>query len=478
MIYIRMIAEKRPASTLSRGLTRQTVSHHLSVELNEIAKLALPVALTQVGQIVMMTTDLIFIGRIGPEFLAAAALAGRVYLLSFIFGAGVLTAIAPLAAQAFGAHNRAVVRRSLRMGLWAASLLSFPIIAFALRGEQVLVALGQKAEAARVAQQYLFGLAWGAAPALWFQAIRIFMGAVNRPEPVLWTTLAAIPINALLVHLLIYGKFGLPRLELFGAGLATTLVNCGTCLTILFFAQTRRPFRDYHVLAHLWRVDWPLMRQLIVIGAPSSMASLIMYGLFSAAALLAGLVNTSALAAHQIAAQVAGILFTISLGISTAAAVRVSHAVGRNDGPGIKRAGMVAILLGIVIASMLTLAVVAARLEIAAVFLGESAEHADTTIRLAAKLLLVGASFFITDAVQIIAAGGLRGLKDTRLPLVFAAIAYWVIGFSLSYVLGLRGGLGAIGIWIGLSIATTVNAVFLFLRFHLLANRLAVQSQR
>lgn len=456
------------------GLARRPTDNRLAVELSETAKLAWPMVLTQVGQVIMMTTDLAFIGRIGSEALAAAALASRVYLVSFTLGATLLAAIAPLAAQAFGADNLRIVRRSLRMGLWAAPLLSLPIMAFALRGEQILLVFGQEPDMARLAQQYLFGLTWGAAPALWFQAIRSFMGAVNRPEPILWITLAATPVNAVLAYLLIYGKLGLPRLELFGAGLATTLVNCGTCLASLYFAKMRHPFRDYHALAHLWRFDWPSMRQLIVIGAPISIASFIMYGLFLAMALLAGLISICALAAHQIAAQVAAILFMISFGISMAAAVRVSHAVGRKDARGIKRAGLAAMLLGIAIAAMLTLAIIIARFGIAKLFLDESAGDADATIRLAAKLLLVGSSLFIADSAQSVAAGGLRGLRDTRAPLLLGCIAYWIIGFSLSYVLSVKMGLGVIGIWTGLSIGTTVYAVLLVARFQLLANRFAL----
>ncbi|KRR09897.1 MATE family efflux transporter [Bradyrhizobium valentinum] len=466
------IAEPNPISGSRPGLTKWAASHHLAVELSETAKLALPIVLTQVGQIAMITTDLALIGRIGPEALAAAALASRVYLVSFTLGAGLLAAIVPLAAQAFGADNLAVVRRAVRMGLWAALLLSLPIMAFALRGEQILLSLGQAPDTARLAQQYLFGLAWGVAPALCFQAIRSFMGAVNRPEPVLWITLTGIPVNALLVYLLIYGKIGLPRLELFGAGIATTVVNSGTFLAGLWFATMRRPFRSYRVLSRFWRFDWPLMRQLIVIGTPISIASLMGFGLFLATALLAGLISTSALAAHQIAVQVDAILLMISFGISMAATVRIGRAVGRNDGPGVKRAGLVAMLLGMVITAILTLAVIAARFQIAELFLGESAGDTDATIGLAAKLLLVGASLFITDALESIAAGGLRGLKDTRVPLLFAAIAYWLIGFPFSYALSLKIGLGAIGIWIGLSIGTTVYAALLVLRFLLLANKL------
>ena len=298
------------------------------------------------------------------------------------------------------------------------------------------------------------------------------MGAVNRPQPVLWITLAAIPVNALLVYLLMYGKLGLPRLELFGAGLATTLVNCATFLAAVWFATRRKPFSDYHVLKHLWRIDWSLMRQLFVIGAPISIAFLMEYGMFSAAALLMGLIGTTALAAHQIALQVTAILFMIPFGISMAATVRVGHAVGRNDGQGVRRAGLVALLLGIVNAAVLTLAVVATRFDIAVLFLGGSTENAAATIELAATLLLVGTSFFITDAVQSIAAGALRGLNDTRVPLLFAGLGYWLIGFALSYLLGFRTGLGAIGVWIGLSIGTAVYATLLVLRFRHLARKL------
>src|SRR5215468_10177393 len=185
----------------------------LAREFIETIRLAAPMALTQLGQIAMMTTDLAFIGRLGGEAVAAAALAGTVYWISFTFGMGLMSAVAPLAAQAFGAGKARMVRRSLRAGLWAALLISLPIMAFPLRGEQILLNLGQAEVPAHLAQQYLFGLAWGVAPALWFIAIRSFMGAVNRPEPALWITLAAIPANAALAYGLIYGEWGLPRLE-------------------------------------------------------------------------------------------------------------------------------------------------------------------------------------------------------------------------------------------------------------------------
>ena len=457
-----------PASAaLARG--------HLAEEFAETLKLAVPIALTQLGQIAMMTTDLALVGRLGDQAIAAAALASTIFFVTFTFGMGLVSAVAPLAAQAFGARNPHVVRRSLRVGLWAALLISLPMMAFPLRGEEILLLLGQAPTTAHLAQQYLFGLAWGILPALWFLAIRGFMGAINRPAPILWITLVAIPANALLVYLLIHGAWGLPRLELFGAGLATSIVNLGTFLAALWFATRRRPFRKYQVLGHIWRIDWSLMRQLIVVGAPISISFLLEYGLFGAAGLLMGLISTSALAAHQIALQITAILFMVPFGISMAATVRVGHAIGRNDADGVKRAGFVATLLGIALVAALTLAVIAGRFEIAYLFFGEAAGSASEAIALIATLLLVGSTFFIADGIQTIAAGALRGMNDTRIPLLFAAISYWVIAFPLACALGFRTSLGAVGVWIGLSVGTAVYATLLILRFRLLASKLVLR---
>jgi len=447
--------------------------HHLAIELTETLKLAVPIALTQLGQIAMMTTDLALIGRLGDGAVAAAALASSVFFISFTFGMGLVSAVAPLAAQAFGARNPRMVRRALRVGLWAALLISLPMIVPPLYGEQILLALGQAPATARLAQHYLMGLAWGITPALWFLAIRGFMGAVNRPEPGLWITLAAIPANAVLVYLLIHGEWGLPRLELFGAGLATTIINFGMFLASLWFAYRRPPFRKYQVLGRIWRVDWMLMRQLIVIGAPISISFLLEYGLFAAAALLMGLISTTALAAHQIALQVTAILFMVPLGIGIAATVRVGHAVGRGDAAAVKRAGFVAVLLGMVLVSALTLTVILTRFAIARFFFGEAAESAGAVIELTATLLMVGATFFVADGIQTVAAGALRGMNDTRMPLLFAAISYWLIGFTSAYGLAFWTDLGAVGVWIGLSCGTAVYAVLLVLRFRLLAGRMA-----
>ncbi|HEY9452267.1 MAG TPA: MATE family efflux transporter [Bradyrhizobium sp.] len=462
--------EKVEATPIAPPTSGAVPGRHLALELSETLKLAVPLALTQLGQIAMMTTDIAMIGRLGSEAMAAAALAHTVFFVSFTFGMGLVSAVAPLAAQAFGARNPHLIRRSLRVGLWAALLMSLPMMAILLRGEHILLMLGQAPASVQLAQQYLLGLAWGILPALWFMAIRGFMSAVNRPEPILWITLAAIPANAALVYVLLYGAFGMPELGLFGVGLASSIVNAATFLAGLWFATRRRPFRKYHVLGHFWRIDWQLMRQLVVIGAPISISFLLEYGLFGAAGLLMGVISTTALAAHQIALQVAAILYMVPFGIAMAATVRVGHAIGRSDAGGVRRAGYVATWLGIVLAAILTLAVIISRFGIAEIFLGE---NTDATAELSATLLLVGSTFFIADAIQTVAAGSLRGMNDTRIPLLFAILSYWLIGFPCACWLGFWTPLGAVGVWIGLSVGTAVYATLLLLRFGRLTSKLA-----
>jgi MATE family multidrug resistance protein len=381
---------------------------------------------------------------------------------------GPVSAVAPLAAQAFGARDPRMVRRSLRVGLWAAVMLGVPINVGQLWGEDILVAAGQSSATAALAARYLTGLAWSMIPAWCFIALRNFMGAVNRPEPALWVTIAAIPVNGILAYALINGAFGAPRLDLLGAGLATTLVNIAMCAAAIWICYTCRPFKKYRVLGRFWRPDWELLRQLIAIGLPISGALMLEWGLFSSSALLMGLIGTTALAAHQIALQVATILFMVPFGISLAATVRVGHAVGRRDPVATRRAGFGAIALGAAVMVAMTAIVVAFHDAIPLLFLGGDSGGNAATAQLAATLLLIGASFFVTDGVQAIAAGALRGLNDTRVPMLFAAVSFWLIGFTCVYGLAFPGRLGAVGIWIGFSIAIATFAALLICRFHVL----------
>ncbi len=440
-------------------------------ELSDTLKLALPIALTQLGQVAMMTTDLALLGRLGDSVVAASALAHTVLFAAFVIGMGIVSAVSPLASQAVGARQPRMVRRALRVGLWAATLLGVPLSLSQLYGEELLLALGQSPGAAALAAQYLQGLAWSLVPAWWFIALRGFMQSVNRPEPALWITLVAIPANALLAYALIYGAFGLPRLELFGAGLATTIVTIGMCAAAVWVCYACRPFWKYRILGRFWRADWPLFARLFAIGAPISGTMLLEYGVFAAGAILMGWIGTAELAAHQIAITVASIMFMVPFGIAMAATVRVGHAVGRRDSPATRRAGMMAIVMGAAFMAAMTVLVIVTRDFIPLLFLGAGSGPDNATHALAAMLLVLGASFFIADGVQAVAAGALRGLNDTRVPLLFSAICFWAVGFTACYGLGFTLGYGAAGIWIGLTIGLILYAFLLIWRFHLLTRR-------
>jgi multidrug resistance protein, MATE family len=437
-------------------------------EIIDTMRLAWPMAVTQLGQVAMMTTDLMLLGRLGEQVVAATSLAHTVLFAAFCVGMGLVSAVAPLASQAFGARQPRIVRRALRVGLWAALMIGAPATALQLWGQDILIALGQAPDAAALAGRYLDGLAWSLVPAWAFIAFRNFMGAVNRPEPALWITLAAIPANLLLAYALIYGAFGLPQLDLLGAGLATTSVNIGMCAAAIWVCYARRPFKKYRVLGRFWRSDWPLFAKLIEVGAPISGAFLLEFGVFAAAALLMGMIGTTALAAHQIALQTAAIMFMVPFGISLAATVRVGHAAGRRDAGAVRRAGFAAILLGTVFMAAMTLLVALTRHAIPYAFLGTSAGAAEVAT-LAGTLLLLGMSFFVADGIQAVTNGALRGLNDTRLPLLFSAVSFWGVGFTTCYALAFWAGWGAVGVWIGLSLALAIYAGLLVWRFHALS---------
>jgi MATE family multidrug resistance protein len=350
-------------------------------------------------------------------------------------------------------------------------MLGVPMTLVQFQGEAILLALGQAPETAALAGRYLTGMAWVIIPGWTFIAVRSFMGAVNRPEPALWITLVAIPVNAVLAYGLIFGVFGLPALDMLGAGLATAIANAGMCVAALAVAITRPPFRKYGILGRFWRPDWPLLAKLVAIGLPISGSLLLEYGLFAAAALLMGRIGTAAVAAHQIALQVAAILYMVPFGIATAATVRVGQAVGRRDAPGTRRAGLAALALGVGFMGAMTLIVAATRHAIPFVFLGAEAPQSGETAALAATLLVLAASFFLTDGAQTVIGGALRGLNDTRVPLLFSAVSFWAVGFASSLWLGFSLGLGAIGVWIGLSLGTAVYAGLMLWRFQSLTAR-------
>jgi len=448
-----------------RTTGRQPAAHAFGREVIATLSLGWPIALTQIGQIAMLTTDLALIGRLGDVALAGAALGHIVLFAGYMLGLGLAAAVAPLAAQAVGARKPRMVRRAARVGLWAITMVGIPLTIALLYAAPVLVLLGQPPDASAYAGYYLAGMAWSLIPAWAFIVLRNMMAALGRPQPALWIMLAAIPLNGLLAFVLIFGWGPLPAFGITGAGIATSIVNIAMCVAGFLVTARMRPYRKYHLFGRIWRPDWPLLARLFRLGVPITGAFMLEYGLFAGAGLMAGAIGKSALAAHQIALQVASILFMVPMGLSQAATVRVGHALGRGDLADARRAGFAALLVAGVFMAVFGLATVALRGVIPAVFLDVAASANAETVALAAVLLIIGASFAIADGMQAVGAGALRGLGDTRVPMQHAAVSFWVIGFPVAWVLCFPAGLGAAGIWSGLTAGLVLYAVLLVWRF-------------
>jgi MATE family multidrug resistance protein len=443
----------------------------LRAELGATVKLALPMALTQLGQVAMLTTDVVLLGRLGADVLAAAALGMNVFFVFFIFGLGLVTATAPLAAQAHGAGDARGVRRVTRMGLWATLIVGAPaslILAFA---EPILVAAGQDAKLAAMAGEYVSTLLWCMIPGIGLIVLRNFVSSLGHPRSAMWVMLAGIPLNALLVYAFVFGHFGMPKLGIAGAGLATALVQLAMFLAQLAIALWAKPFRDYRILDRVWRADWRRLGQIFALGTPIAVSILMEMGVFVAAVMIMGWLGTVPLAAHQIAIQIASVTFMIPFGIAQAATVRVGHAVGRGDRAGVRRAGWTAVALGVAFMAAMAVLLFAARYELPELFLDPAAANGAEVVALAATLLIYAALFQMFDGAQAIAMGSLRGLSDARIPMLIAGFSYWVAGFTLAYALGIGAGLGAVGIWIGLATGLALAAILLSLRFRSRARR-------
>ncbi len=440
-----------------------------------LATLAGPIVLTNLGQVAIQTTDVILIGWLGPEALAASTLGVATMFVLLIFGIGLVTATAPMIAQELGRRSNAVrdPRRTVRQGLWAAVAFGVPACLLLWQIAPILRLLGQDPELIALAEPYVRAALWGFVPALWFIVLRNFISALERPRAGMVIMLIGIAFNALADYGLIFGAFGLPALGLLGAGIATALTNVFLFLGLLAFVQIDRRFRRYRLLGRFWRADWPRFREILRIGVPIGITLTLEVGLFAGAAFLMGLIGTAELAAHQIALQCAAVSFMVPLGLSQAATVRVGLAAGREDPTGVLRAGLLALALGTLF--MLAAATVMWTVPeaIVGIFLDLDELGNARVVGLAVTFLAIAAAFQIFDGGQVIGAGALRGLKDTRWPMVFAGVGYWVLGFGSALGLGFGLGLGGIGIWIGLLVGLAVAAALLIARFVLLHRRMA-----
>lgn len=428
-----------------------------------------PLVLTNLAQIAITTTDVVMMGWLGPEALAAGALAANVFFACFIFGLGLAMATAPMMAQALGRklHSVRDVRRSLRQGLWLTALYATPLWLLIWQTEALLLLLGQDPALAAAGGGYGRAMMWGLVPALWFIVLRSFVSAVGRPNAALVVTLLAILLNAISNWLLMFGHLGFPRLELVGAGISSSLANLFMFGALAAYLYIDRRFRRFHVLGRFWRADWPRLRELCRIGVPIGFTLAFEVTIFNAAVFLMGLFGTAALAAHQIALQIASVTFMVPMGLSQAATVRVGYAIGAGDREGVRRAGWTAIVMGGSFMAAMAVVLLVAPRPLVGFFIDRHDPANAEVVRLAVQFLAVAGVFQIADGLQSLGAGVLRGLKDTRVPMIFAGIGYWVIGFGLSVALGFGADMKGLGIWIGLAAGLGVVAVLMLTRWSL-----------
>jgi multidrug resistance protein, MATE family len=436
-------------------------------ELRATLKLAWPIVLANIAQTAMPTTDVVLIGRLGPEALASAALATNLFFAFAFFGTGIVTAIAPMVARELGRNRHSVrdVRRTFRQGMWMAVAVSIPIWMILWQAETILIWLGQEPELAAAAGLYMRALQWSILPLLFYVVLRALISAMERPMPALWVGLAAIVLNALTAYVLIFGKFGFPRLELIGAGIATTFSSTVLFGGLALYLLIGRRFRRYRFFGRFWRSDWPRFVEFWRLGLPIGVAHAFEVTIFNVAALLMGLIGSASLAAYAVALQIATLTFMVPLGLNQAVTVRVGRAYGAGDREGVRRAGWSAFALGIAFMSMTAMVMLFAPHLLVSAFLDLADPVNANVIALAVSFLAFAAMFQVFDGAQTIGAGMLRGLHDTRVPMVFTAIGFWGIGLPLGAYLGLATDLAGAGIWIGLAAGLASVAILMTSRW-------------
>ncbi len=428
-----------------------------------------PIVLTQVAMTLLTTTAIALSGKLGRLDIAVVSLANNLYYPVFMFSLGVVTAIAPMVAQAVGAKRQMVrdVRRTLRQGLWVALAIGLCGMALLWFAEPILLMFGQAPLLAKKAAPYARIMSCGLIPALGFIALRNFVTALSRPRVVMFIAVCAVIFNACVGWSLSQERPGLPGLGVQGIAISYAATSWFMFLLLLAYCYTQRTLRRYHVLGRFWRADWRRFREVLRLGVPIGLTVLMEVGLFSAAVFMMGILGADSLAAHQIALQLASLAFMVPLGMSQAVAVRVGIGAGAGDRNWIARAGWTGIGLGtsfVVVAAVLFVTVPRS---LVGFFVDVQDEANLEVLQLASAFLVVAAAFQIVDALQALGAGALRGLKDTRWPMIMAAFGYWAIGFPVAWILGFRLDFQGVGIWLGLAAGLTATAILMIGRFAL-----------
>ena len=435
-------------------------------ELAETYALAWPLVLANLTQQVIQATDILLMGRLGASQLAAATLALNLTFTFNLFLLGLLTASAPMMATALGQRANAVrdVRRTFRAGLWLIVIAMPPYWLALWHVGDVMLAFGQSAELASQGQTFLRAYMWCTAPWLLFQLLRNFVSALERPRIILWLSIFGIGLNALLSWSLIFGHFGLPAFGLLGGGIGSSLTWLVMCAALVAVTLRERRFRRFHLFGHWWRFDPQRLAAMVRLGWPIGLTMALEMGVFALAVYFMGWIGEAAVAAHAVALQLAAITFMVPLGLGQAATVRVGRALGRGDPAGITRAGWTAWVGGVAFMGAMAIGMWAFPRPLVTLFLADVPANAQV-IALAIGFLQVAAAFQLVDGAQVIGAGMLRGLHDTRWPLIFALVGYWGIGLGIGAWLAFAADWQGVGIWVGLAAGLAAVAVLMLWRW-------------
>ena len=429
--------------------------------------LAGPLILTNLAQSAINATDVVLLGWLGAKELAASSIGVNLFIAFLIFGMGLVMAASPIMAKQLGGrkHSLREVRRTVRQAMWAAVTITIPVWAILWHAEPILRLLGQDPELSRMAAHFIRPLMFGYLPALFYLVLRAYVAALERPAWALLISVAGVILNAVLNYGLIFGKLGLPRLGLFGAGIGSTVTQTLMFLGMALVVTRHRRFRRYHLFGRFWRPDWARYAEVWRLGLPIALTLGLEVTVFNAAVFLMGLIGTASLAAHAIAIQIASLTFMVPLGLSQAVTVRVGLAFGRRDPVGITRAGWTAFAMGTAFMASMAVVIYAMPHTLVTLFLDENVPANRPVIPLAMSFLYVAALFQVFDGAQSVGAGMLRGLQDTTVPMIFAGFGYWIVGMGTALWLGFGLKWQGVGIWIGLAAGLAVVSVLMLGRW-------------
>ncbi len=427
--------------------------------MRRLLVLGLPLIGSRLAQFAVGMTDTLMMGWYSVDGLAALTIASTYFFVIFLVGSGLATAITPMVASAIAESDSRQARRVTRMGLWVVVLFGTLMLPVLLAGEPILLLLRQDPDVARLGGEYLAIAGLGMVPALIIAAMTSFLSALERARPVLVVTLGVAALNVLLNYALIFGNFGMPELGILGAAIASATINLVGAVVLVLYAVRRLP--EFALLQNIHRPDWPAFRQVFALGWPIGLTWLAEVGLFGAAGVMIGWVGKVELAAHGIAMTITSATFMVHLGLSQAVTVRSGAAWGRSDKPALRQIAISGIVLSMSFVAVTIAAFLIFPEWLVGWFVDPDAPERLELVAIGSLLLACAALFQLVDAGQVMALGTLRGVQDTRIPMIMAGVSYWGIGIPAAYVFGFLFNWGAPGVWMGLVVGLTFAAALL-----------------